>query len=229
MPAATADIDPVDAASLRFSALGACALLAEAPAPMDLPRQRRIWALAREAQEWDGVQEAAPGMNNLLLVFDPFTVEAAALRERIATRWPQCEWTGAAGRMHEVPVVYGGENGMDLALVASHARLSVREVVKLHSQALYTVYFLGAYPGFGYLGGLDPRLATPRRNEPRLKVPANAVAIGGAQAGVLPSPVPSGWNVIGQARAEFFDLRRDPPALLAPGDEVRFLVERIEA
>lgn len=209
--------------------MGACALLCEAPAPLDLAWQQRIWALAREVEKWHGVVEAMPGMNNLMLVFDPLAIDADALQAEIVRLWPHCVWEGRTGRMVEVDVVYGGENGMDLAHVAQHAGLSIPEVVRLHSEALYTVYFLGAYPGLAYMAGLHPKLFTPRRAEPRPQVPASAVAIGGAQATVIPSPLPSGWNVIGQARQVFFDIAKDPPALLAPGDHVQFRVERIEA
>jgi KipI family sensor histidine kinase inhibitor len=209
--------------------MGACALLCEAPGPLDLSWQQRIWALAREAEQWHGVVETMPGMNNLMLVFDPLAIEADALQAEIVRLWPHCSWEGRTGRTVEVDVVYGGENGMDLAHVAQHAGLSIPEVVRLHSEAVYTVYFLGAYPGLAYMAGLHPKLFTPRRAEPRPQVPASAVAIGGAQATVIPLPLPSGWNVIGQARQVFFDIAKDPPALLAPGDQVRFRAERIEA
>jgi KipI family sensor histidine kinase inhibitor len=213
---------------LRFSFLGSCALLCEAPAPLDIAWQRKIWALAAQAEEWQGVQEVMPGMNNLMLVFDPLTITAESLQADILKLWPHCNWDGNAGKMLEVPVVYGGENGMDLGYVAQHAGLSIDEVVRLHAEPVYTVYFLGAYPGFGYLGGLHPKLVTPRRKQPRLKVPPSSVAIGGAQAGVIPSMLPSGWQIIGKASQVFFDVTKNPPALLAPGDRIRFRVERIE-
>ena len=85
---------------------------------------------------------------------------------------------------------------------------------------------LGFAPGFPYLLGLDPRLATPRLATPRSQVPAGSVAIGGAQAGLYPRPGPGGWNLIGRTDAVLFDPARESPALLAPGDRVRFLVGR---
>lgn len=172
--------------------------------------------------------EVMPGMNNLMLVFDPLFVTAEEIKADVLECWSHCEWDTAAGKTLEVAVVYGGENGMDLEHVARHAGLSVDEVVRLHTSAIYTVYFLGAYPGFGYLDGLHPKLITPRRQEPRLQVPAGSVGIGGAQAGVIPSIFPSGWQIIGNARDVFFDVTKSPPALLAPGDKIKFLAERIE-
>lgn len=212
----------------RFSHLGSCALLCEAPAPLNLSWQRRIWALAARVEVWPGVMEVMPGMNNLMLVFDPLVLTAEEIKAEILKLWPNCEWVGEAGKTLEIAVVYGGDNGMDLEYVARHAGLSVDEVVKLHTNATYTVYFLGAYPGFAYLDGLHPKLFTPRRQEPRMQVPAGSVAIGGAQAGVIPSMVPSGWQIIGHAREVFFDVANNPPALLAPGDKINFRAERIE-
>jgi len=212
----------------RFSRLGTCALLCEAPAPLDISWQRRIWALAARAEAWPGVMEVMPGMNNLMLVFDPTVITAEEIKADIIKLWPHCDWDGEAGKTLEIAVVYGGENGMDMKHVARHAGLSIDELVRLHTDPVYTVYFLGAYPGFGYLDGLHPKLFTPRRQEPRLQVPAGSVAIGGVQAGVIPSMLPSGWQIIGHAREVFFDVAKNPPALLAPGDKIKFRAERIE-
>lgn len=122
----------------------------------------------------------------------------------------------------EIPVCYGGEFGPDLEHVASHAGLSEVEVIDLHSTAEYRVHLLGFLPGFPYLGGLDPRLATPRRDTPRTVVPAGSVGIGGAQTGVYTLDSPGGWHLIGRSPVILFDPRRSPPTLLAPGDLVRF-------
>ena len=211
----------------NFSHLGSGALLCNAPGPLDISWQRRIWALAQQAEFWAGVSEVMPGMNNLMLVFDPLTTTASSLQEDILRAWPSCEWAEDAGTTFEIDVVYGGEHGMDLAHVAQHAGLSIEETVSLHTESIYTVYCLGAYPGFAYLGGLHPGLFTPRRKEPRLQVRPGSVAIGGAQAGVIPSALPSGWQIIGRTKQAFFDIRNNPPALLAPGDKIKFRAEAI--
>lgn len=203
-------------------------MLCEAPAPLDISWQRKIWALAAQAEGWQGVQEVMPGMNNLMLVFDPLVVAVESLQADILKLWPHCDWDGDVGKTLEVAAVYGGENGMDLELVAQHAGMSIDEVVRLHVEPVYTVYCLGAYPGFGYLGGLHPQLAMPRRREPRLQIPLGSIAIGGAQTAVITSTLPSGWQIIGNTGLVFFDVTKDPPALLAPGDKIQFRVERIE-
>lgn len=220
-------------AALRVSALGMSALLfdaeAGATAGPDRAVQEGIWALAEVVESWPGVNEATPGMNNLLLVFNPQDLTGEALIERVQRAWLSPISRARATRTVELPVVYGGEHGPDLTGLAERAGLDVATAVRLHTEARYTVFFLGAHPGFAYLGGLDSRLHTPRHAQPRLKVPAGTVSIGGAQAGVQAQTLPSGWQMIGRTEAAFFDAHREPSVLLAPGDEVRFRVERIDA
>jgi KipI family sensor histidine kinase inhibitor len=111
----------------------------------------------------------------------------------------------------------------------AHTGLSVAEIVRIHSAPLYTVYALGSHPGYCYLGGMDARIATPRRAVPVVRLPGGSVSIGGIQTGVSASDGPSGWNTIGRTAMDFFDPKHEPPALLAPGDRIRFTVLRIEA
>ncbi|MEG0225303.1 MAG: 5-oxoprolinase subunit PxpB [Comamonas sp.] len=207
---------------LSVSALGTHALLFETAGPLDAQVQQRMLALADVAAEWSEVQEAVPGMNNLLLVLAAAAGAGGELAQRVQRAWANPVARPRTPRVFELPVVYGGEHGLDLAHVAQHNGLSTQEVVALHSRATYTVFCLGAHPGFAYLGGLDARLHTPRRAQPRLKVLAGSVAIGGAQAGVQAQTLPSGWNLIGFTDRKFFDPTSAVPALLAPGDVVRF-------
>jgi KipI family sensor histidine kinase inhibitor len=211
-----------------FSLLGTSAALFEAPGPaMDLPRQQRIWALAEQARQWPEVQEAVPGMNNLMLAFARPPRDIDALRERLAAAWASAAPVQLQGRVIELPVVYGGEGGPHMADVVAHTGLTVDEIVALHSAPLYPVYALGSHPGYCYLGGMDPRIATPRRQAPVLRIPGGSVSIGGYQTGVSASPGPSGWNTIGSTEMCFFDPRQDMPALLQPGDSIRFRVEKV--
>lgn len=122
----------------------------------------------------------------------------------------------------EIPVCYDRAFGPDLDIVASHAGLSGQAVIERHTAATYTVAMLGFAPGFPYLLGLDPTLQVPRRANPRTRVPAGSVAIGGAQTGIYSQELPGGWHLIGRTPLRLFDPLRDQPALLAPGDRVRF-------
>jgi inhibitor of KinA len=125
-------------------------------------------------------------------------------------------------RVVEIPVCYGGELGPDLDDVAARHSLTIDDIVRIHAGGDYLVYMVGFMPGFAYLGGLDARIATPRRSSPRTAVPAGTVGIGGQQTGVYPLVSPGGWNLIGRTPIRIFDIARPEPTLLATGDRVRF-------
>jgi KipI family sensor histidine kinase inhibitor len=92
---------------------------------------------------------------------------------------------------------------------------------------VYTVFFVGFMPGFVYLGGLNEKLITPRRDSPRMRIPAGSVGIGGEQTGVYPHASPGGWQIIGQTDVKFFDPARAQPALCLPGDRLRFVASEV--
>ena len=122
----------------------------------------------------------------------------------------------------EIPVCYGGHHGADIERVAELAGIDAETVIARHSAGVYRVAMLGFMPGFAYLLGLDPTLNVPRRPTPRTRVPAGSVAIGGAQTGIYPRDLPGGWQLIGRTPLTLFDPRRARPALLSPGQPVRF-------
>lgn len=210
-----------------ISFLGTSALLFEAPGEMGLAVQQRIWMLAQEAQAWPEVREAVPGMNNLMLSFQSPSRQLEELQTRLYAAWNAARPLPLQGRVIELPVVYGGDAGPHMADVVAHTGLSIDEIVERHSAPLYPVYALGSHPGYCYLGGMDPRIATPRRKVPVISIPAGAVSIGGMQTGVSASAGPSGWNTIGSTTMRFFDLAQTPPALVQPGDSIRFRVEKV--
>ena len=129
---------------------------------------------------------------------------------------------GGETPMLEIPVRYGGEFGPDLGAVAAHAGIDEQAVIERHANGNYRVAMLGFMPGFPYLLGLDESLHTPRRASPRTRVPAGSVAIGGAQTGIYPRELPGGWQLIGRTPLVLFDPTREKPALLQPGQRVRF-------
>ncbi|MDE1169394.1 MAG: 5-oxoprolinase subunit PxpB [Pseudomonas sp.] len=214
-------------AAPRISLLGTTALLLEAPGSLDLAPQQRIWALARLAEQWPAIREAVPGMNNLMLTFDTPPRDLQGLKTRLLDAWAQCPPLPLEGRVIELPVVYGGEHGPHMADVIAHTGLDIETIANLHCEPLYPVYALGSHPGYCYLGGMDPRLATPRRQVPVLTIGAGSVSIGGVQTGVSASAGPSGWNTIGRTEMVFFNAEQSPPAILQPGDQLRFRIERI--
>ncbi|WP_370212901.1 5-oxoprolinase subunit PxpB [Roseovarius sp.] len=214
----------------HFSDLGEAGLLCEfAPGPLDDARQARIWAMAEALQGDTGLRDIVPGMNNIAVLFAPETCDPQALRARITALWNAPQGRAAPTRVVEVPVIYGGADGPDLAEISARAGLTAMEFASRHAAADYTVYALGAQPGFAYMGGLPPELATPRRDVIHPRVEAGSIIIGGAQAGIQACTTPSGWHIIGRTDLVLFDPQRDPPNLLAPGDRVRFVAQEITA
>lgn len=211
-----------------ISCLGTSALLFDAGGVTTLSQQQRIWALCQAVSGWQEIREAVPCLNNLLLFFsDSPPRHMESLREKLLNEWDKKEHLCLEGKIVELRVDYGGEFGPRMEHVCEHTGLSVEGVVELHSTPLYTVFGLGSHPGHCYLEGLDQRLATPRRKVPILDNPLGSVAIGGSQTSVSASPGPSGWNQIGLTRKVFFDYTASPPALMQPGDKIRFCPEKV--
>lgn len=209
---------------------GAGAILLDcAGQAFDDDAQALIWAVAAEFRTRAGVHETVPGMNNLMIVFDPLLLAPEALEQAILHCWRTIVADAVSGRTIDVPVTYGGAKGEDLTAFAAAKGMSVEALVAAHVAPLYSVAAVGAMPGFVYLSGLDPRLAMPRRANPRMKVEEGSVIIGGAQAGIMPLTAPSGWHILGHTDFSLFDLMKDPPAAFRPGDRIRFTVREIVA
>ena len=178
---------------------------------------------AIERADIDGVVEVVPTYRSALVYYDPFQAAfddiAAALRG-LSLDSDEVE---DASRIVEIPTLYGGDYGPDLPFVARNSGMSEQEVVEIHSGTDYLVYAMGFSPGFPYLGGLDPRLDTPRLKSPRTSIPAGSVGIAETQTGVYPVSSPGGWQLIGRTPLRLFDAESESPAAIHPGDRVRFV------
>lgn len=177
-------------------------------------------ALAREPIA--GVVEIVPTYRSLMVHYDPTAIDFAKLGKLIMDIAAREAATPRKGRRWRVPVVYGGAFGIDLEEVAKWHGMTTDEVVARHSAGDYRVYMLGFLPGYTYLGGLDPQIATPRRPDPRLETPAGTIGIGGIQTGIQCLAAPSGWHLVGRTPMRTYHPRRDPMFLLEPGDSVTF-------
>jgi KipI family sensor histidine kinase inhibitor len=166
-----------------------------------------------------GVLEAVPGMESVLVELDPLGPEPISVIPALVERLAAVGSDVAVGRHHTIPVVY---DGPDLAEVASLAGMTQADVIDAHSGTELRVLFCGFAPGFAYLGDLPPALRVDRLATPRTRTPAGSVAIAGSMSGIYPAELPGGWRVIGHTDTTLFDPRRDPPALLLPGDRVQF-------
>ena len=190
-----------------------------------LENHHRVRKLLRllQAKAMPGVRNLHPAYCSLLIKFDPLRTDHATVERTVRERAAAMEQIVLPEpRVVEIPVSYGGESGPDLEDVAHLCGLGVEEVIRIHSQARYLVYFLGFVPGFAYLGGLPDSIAAPRLPAPRKRVEAGSVGIAGSQTGVYPVPTPGGWRIIGRTSLTMFDANREPASLLALGDEVRF-------
>jgi KipI family sensor histidine kinase inhibitor len=193
----------------------------EAALLVDLPSAEAAQTLAASvrADPPPGVVEAVPGLSSLLVELDPLIAAqdrvVAELERRMARPGPQAP----PGRLHTIAVTY---DGPDLDEVADLCGVKPRRVVELHVSVELRVLFCGFAPGFAYLGDLPPALRVDRLTTPRTRTPAGSVAIAGSMSAIYPAALPGGWRVIGHAEMSLFDPRREPPALLLPGDRVRF-------
>lgn len=165
--------------------------------------------------------DLVPSYTTLMVQFDLPPGQARALILR-ALEGMQPD-TGSAGRRHEIPVWYDASVGPELPVLAARSGLSEAEVIRLHSEREYPVFALGFAPGFGFMGLVDERLASPRLSTPRKRVAAGSVGIAERQTAAYPAVSPGGWNLVGRTPVRLFDREREGYSLLQPGDRVRFV------
>jgi inhibitor of KinA len=217
-------------AEIQWQPLGDSAVRAQFGTTMNAETLTRIrqFCQALEGESIEGIVEWVPGYTTVVVYFRPWVISYDVLcrllqasAERAATE------VLPPPRYVVIPVRYGGADGPDLNEMAVYHHLTAAEVVSMHTAPVYLTYLLGFLPGFPYLGGLPDSLATPRLATPRARVPVGSVGIGGGQTGVYPFESPGGWRLIGRTSLVLYDSQRDPPALLAPGDQVKFVAEEI--
>lgn len=209
----------------RFLPCGDSALSVEFGDEIDDAVNARVLALDRKinGQTIDGIIETVPTYRSLLVHYDPLVTTYAALKRDLIPHLHEHDLSRIdTNRAWSVPVVYGGEYGIDLENVATENNLTPAEVIERHSKIEYRVCMIGFMPGFAYLGGLDPSLATPRRKQPRPDAPKGTISIGGEQTALQSVVGPSGWHWIGRTPLEVYAPDRNPMCLLDPGDVVRF-------
>ncbi len=167
--------------------------------------------------------EIVPTYCTVMLCYDPLAASFTEMCSAVYAALAGLELAPPAmRRVVELPVCYGGDLGPDLGDVARHAGLSAEEVVALHSGRSYRIDMLGFLPGFAYCTGMDPRLATPRLDVPRTRIPAGSVGIAAQQTGVYPLDSPGGWRLIGRTPVRVYDPARPKPICYRAGDWLRF-------
>ena len=205
-------------------ALGDSALVLEFEAVIDPLINGKVHALAAwiGANIDTGIIDLVPAYHTLTVHYQPGHFHFEELAQRIRLANISALNTDNRSRRIELPVCYDQRLAPDLAELAQYCGINPQSVIDLHSSAEYRVYFLGFKPGFAYLGGLPHALQMPRKDTPRLAVPAGSVGIGGAQTGIYPSSTPGGWQIIGRTPIGLFNLEHSPPSFLQAGDSLHF-------
>lgn len=189
----------------------------------EINRDLRAYFIAFNEKKIKGVIECIPSYTDLMVLYDPLIIQYKALLhqlKQIAENIKDISIPEA--RTIEIPVLYGQPFGEDIQAVQSHTKMSEQEIIKAHSENKYLVYMLGFTPGFCYLGGMNPQIATPRKEVPSQKILAGSVGIASQQTGIYPIDSPGGWQVIGRTPLRLFDPGRKPEFLIQAGDYLKF-------
>lgn len=176
---------------------------------------------AVKAADIKGIVEMVVSYNTLVIYFDDNQTTHQSLAEEIKSL-KIGEALQQTKHTFIIPVCYEGEYALDIQELADHHGLTTDEVIHIHTRETYLIYMLGFMPGFPFLGGLDERIAMPRRKQPRKAIPAGSVGIAGQQTGMYPLDSPGGWNIIGRTPLVLFDPERTPEVYYAAGDFIRF-------
>lgn len=211
---------------VTYKPFGESALLIEWPAEINesiLYEILKVQKLLEKKLE-EVLIESVNAYNSLTLIYRKDVIDYDRLLSDIKNclQTIKLEESHHKNRIWNIPVCYDEEFAIDLNEMTLSTGLGKDEMVALHKDSIYIVYFLGFLPGFLYLGGLHPSLHFPRKSTPRLKIAKGAVAIGGIQTGIYPTESPGGWNIIGNCPIELFDVKKNPPCFIKSGDKVKF-------
>jgi 5-oxoprolinase (ATP-hydrolysing) subunit B len=208
----------------RILPSGDSALTVEFSRKIDDAANQRVLALDRTlaSENVRGVTETVPTYRSLLVHYDPMVIGFDGLAEKLVSLAQRPAPGSTNRRRWRIPVVYGGEHGIDLEDVAKALRTTPDDIVARHVAGHYRVAMIGFTPGWSYLSGLEESLHLPRRQNPRVLTPAGTVSIGGVQTGVQCLAGPSGWHLLGRTPVRTYQLHREPTFLLEPGDDVTF-------
>lgn len=196
--------------------------LADAISPEINTRIRELCAVL-DREQVPGIVDLVPTYRSLLVCYDPVQIGLSELQHRILHLSEVEHVILPPPKVLQIPVRYGGEYGPDMEFVARHTGLSPDEVATIHSSTDYLVYMMGFNTGFPYLGGMSAKIAAPRLETPRTRIPAGAIGIAQQQTGIYPVESPGGWRIIGRSPVRLFDPTREPPVAVEAGDFMRFV------
>ena len=208
--------------NLKYHLFGDKAVLIEWPALIEERILNDILSFKETVNNQFSNIETISAYNSLTLIFNE-TINFQSIENELKQIYKSTDQSlPVKKRLWKIPVCYDPMFGIDLAVFSEEKKISIEQIIKLHTSATYTVYCIGFLPGFMYLGGLNEKLYEPRRSEPRLKIPKGSVGIGGKQTGVYPKESPGGWNIIGNSPVKIFNPYAENPCEINIGDKVKF-------
>ena len=209
---------------LTYKLYGRSAILVEWPANISQDIIQDIISFERKIKEIDSILDTIIAYNSLLIRYQNPIVDQELTISQLKNEYAASTYLMKQDQfLWDIPVCYDASFGLDLEEIANEKKCSVADIIRLHTDTNYLVYFIGFQPGFLYLGGLQQNLHVPRKSNPRVRVDKGSVGIGGAQTGVYPQNSSGGWNIIGKSPLNFFDINASEPCFAKPGDRIQFV------
>ena len=209
---------------LTYKLFGRSAILVEWPANISQDIIQDIISFERQVKEIDSILDTIIAYNSLLIRYQNPIVDKELTISQLKNKYTASSYVIKQDQfLWEIPVCYDASFGIDLEEIANKKKCSVADIIRLHTETDYLVYFIGFQPGFLYLGGLHQNLHIPRKSNPRVRVDKGSVGIGGAQTGVYPQNSSGGWNIIGKSPLNFFNMKATNPCFAKPGDRIQFV------
>lgn len=210
---------------VRYLVSGDCSVCVEFGNEIspEINKKIRAFKIAVEKSKIPGIVETVPTYRSLLVSYKPEIIGFQEITEKFESLMGSLDnIVIPPPKVIEIPVLYGGEMGPDIATVAKHNHKTVEEVIKIHTSREYLIYMIGFIAGFPYLGGMSDEIATPRLKNPRVKIEGGSVGIAGQQTGIYPIDSPGGWQLIGRTPLKLYDAGREKPVLLEAGQYIKF-------
>lgn len=209
---------------LTYKLFGRSAILVEWPANISQEIIQDIISFERQVKEIDAILDTIIAYNSLLIRYQNPIVDKELTISQLKNKYTASSYVIKQDQfLWEIPVCYDASFGIDLEEIANKKKCSVTDIIRLHTETDYIVYFIGFQPGFLYLGGLHQNLHIPRKSNPRVRVDKGSVGIGGAQTGVYPQNSSGGWNIIGKSPLNFFNMKATNPCFAKSGDRIQFV------
>ena len=209
---------------LTYKLFGSSAILVEWPANISQEIIQDIISFERQVKEIESILDTIIAYNSLLIRYKNPIIDNEIMISQLKKIYTASSYLIKQDQfLWHIPVCYDASFGIDLEEIACKKKCSVAEIIRLHTEVDYLVYFIGFQPGFLYLGGLDQNLHVPRKSNPRVRVDKGSVGIGGSQTGIYPQNSSGGWNIIGKSPLNFFNMKASNPCFAKPGDRIQFV------